>query len=103
MSLARIPELRRISILTILGTVALLVLAAAFPRLTYALAILAILVYSVPYIFFVHIFPRKQHQRLSRDIWVREMTPEMAKEWYAAGRITEEEYERMMRGLEEHQ
>lgn len=82
---------------------ALLVFAVAYRWLTYALAIFAILVYSVPYIFFVPVFPRKQQQGLSRDIWVRELTAEVVKEWYAAGRITEEEYERMMRDLGERQ
>ncbi len=101
MSLGRVRELRKVSILSVLGTVTLLVLAAAFPRLTYPLAILAILVYSVPYIFFAHIFPRRHRQRLLRDIWVKELSPEMVKEWYAAGRITAEEYGQMMRGLEE--
>ncbi len=103
MSLGRVPELRRISIPAILGTVALLVLAADFPRLTYALPILAILIYSVPYIFFAHIFPRKRQQRLSREIWVSELTPELVKERYAARRIREEDYELMMRGLEAQQ
>lgn len=99
MSLARVPELRRITILTVIGTVALLMLAAFFPRLTVPLAILAILVYSVPYIFFVYIWPRKQEGGVVRDIWVKNLTHEAVKEWYESGRLTKEEYDKMMRGL----
>ena len=76
-------------------------LAAAFPRLTFALAVLAILIYSLPYIFLVHIWPRRHHQRLARDIWVRELTAEAVKEWYEAGKITREEYEKMMKNIED--
>ncbi len=76
-------------------------MAGAFPRLTYVLAVLAILVSFVPYILSAQIFPGKHAGRLPRDIWVRELSPEMVKEWYDAGRITREEYEATMRSLEE--
>ena len=100
MALARVPELRKISILTVIGTVTLLVLAAIFPQLTVTLAFLAIMVYSVPYIFFVYIWPRRRERGVMRDVWVRDLTPEAVRGWYEAGKLTREEYEKMMRSLE---
>ncbi len=101
-SLRRIPEPRRIPMIGVLGTVALLFAAGALPRLTYVLAVLAILVSFVPYILSAQIFPGEHAGRVPGDIWVRELSPEMTKEWYAARRITREEYEATMRSLEEY-
>ena len=33
-------------------------------------------------------------------MWVRELTPKVLQEWYAGGRITKEDFERMMHDLE---
>jgi len=103
LALARVPELRKISILTVIVTVTLLVLAAIFPRLTVALAILAIIAYSAPYVFFVYLWPRRSDRNVARGIWVRDLTPEAVKGWYEAGKLTREEYEKMMRDLETRQ
>lgn len=91
--------MRKVSILSIIGTVAFLMLAASIPQLRVTLAVVAIAISSLPYIFLA-LWSRRRRGSIPRDIWVRELTPEAVREWYAAGRITEEEYERMMRGLE---
>ena len=96
----KVPQLRKLSILTVIGSVVLLVLAAALPRLTVVLAVLAILVYSVPFVFWMHVWPRSRERQTTEHLWVRELTPEILQEWYASGRITREDFERMMRDQE---
>lgn len=99
MSLTRVPQMRKVSVLSIIGTVAFLMFAASIPQLRIPLAVLAIAINSLPYIFLA-LWSRRGRRSIYRDIWVRELTPEAVRKWYAAGRITEEEYERMMRNLE---
>ena len=96
----KVPQLRKLSILTIIGSVVLLVLAATLPRLTVLLAVLAILVYSVPFVFWMHVWPRRRERHATQHLWVRELTPGILQEWYASRRITKEDLERMMRDLE---
>ena len=78
----------------------LLVLAATFPRLTVGLAVLASLVYSVPFVFWMYVWPRRHERQATQHLWVGELTPEVLQEWYASGRITKEDFERMTRDLE---
>lgn len=91
--------MRKASILSVIGSVAFLMLAASIPQYRLTLAVLAIAMYSLPYIFLA-LWARRGRRSIGRNIWVRELTPEAVREWFAAGRITEEEYEAMMRGLE---
>ncbi len=91
--------MRKVSILSVIGSVGFLILAASFPQLRVNLAILAIAITSLPYIFLA-LWSRRRRSSIPRDIWVGELTPEMEREWYAAGRIAKEEYDRIMRGLE---
>ncbi len=96
MSLSRVPNLRKLVLISLFGTVSVLTVGAALPRsYTLPVGLVAAGLLSIPFIFWSNLWPRKVRQRALDKLWGLETM----RERYQRGEISKEEFETFIRDL----
>ncbi len=99
MSLSRVQSLRKVSILTVIAAVAILVAGSRLPKLWVAVLVVAFL--SLPFVLWDYIWPRQARKQALEDMIAVQSPEAMLKLRLASGEITQEQFEKMIVQLQE--
>ncbi len=91
--------MRKVSILTVIAAVALLVAGSRLPKLWVAVLVVAFL--SFPFILWNYVWPRQARRQALEDMIAVHSPEAMLKLKLANGEITQEQFDRMIVQLQE--
>ncbi len=99
MSLSRVQSLRKVSILTVIAAVALLVAGNRLPKLW--VTVLVVVFLSFPFVLWNYIWPRQARKQALEDVIAVDSAEAMLKLKLAKGEITREQFDKMIVQLQE--
>ena len=98
MSLSKVPNLRRLVLISVFGTVTLLMAGVALPGWQFLIVAGAAVLLSLPFVFWSNLWPRKARKGALERIRGIEFLWEI----YSRGEITKADFDRLMRDPEQH-